>query len=52
MAILDFPGAEKLHSDGLYLCDPKGSVEQLGSCENGIMDVLMAVMGNAISVFL
>ncbi|KAG6097024.1 hypothetical protein E4U30_001019 [Claviceps sp. LM220 group G6] len=33
-----FPGAEKLQGDGLYLCDQKGSVEQLGSCEYECVD--------------
>ncbi|KAG6224328.1 hypothetical protein E4U34_000430 [Claviceps purpurea] len=33
-----FPGAEKLDSSGLYLCDPNGSVEQLGSCKYECVD--------------
>ncbi|KAG6097023.1 hypothetical protein E4U30_001018 [Claviceps sp. LM220 group G6] len=33
-----FPGAEKLDDSGLYLCDPHGSVEQLGSCKYECVD--------------
>ncbi|KAG6300232.1 hypothetical protein E4U09_007212 [Claviceps aff. purpurea] len=33
-----FPGAEKLDSSGLYLCDPNGSVEQSGSCKYECVD--------------